>query len=345
MAHRQLAEDYKLKLKDANDRIFELESAMADQAYELEQLKKTPGAHSSAEQLETAHARITELEQMVKVQEDRLKRASEAKGGLVESDLQQELEAVLSRNQELEQQLSERDDDEAVCMDVDAVAAAADGASDTELSALREQVEVLTTHAASLEAQLTESKTAMAAMDAGPLVASLRSQVLGLTNQLETYKTAESALRDQLAKTGGKDAADAVYNDALKSQIRDHTATQFALQITANNVRERADKAVKKFEKSESRLEDRDRYLEKLKAQLAREKEARIAAESKKSACSSKVCQFCKTCNPIRIDLCRDEDDEEDFKKLNTKAAPLPNVPGFPGMLSAFASRPSPGSF
>ena len=37
MAHRQLAEDYKVKLKQANDRIFELESVVADLQSHIEQ--------------------------------------------------------------------------------------------------------------------------------------------------------------------------------------------------------------------------------------------------------------------------------------------------------------------
>lgn len=106
-------------------------------------------------------------------------------------------------------------------------------------------------------------------------MATLRAQMQDLAAQLEIYKTAEHALRSQLVHSGGKDAADAVYIDALKSQIRDHTATQSALQITAKNFKDKAEKATKKLTRAEEKLDARDRFVERLKGLLEREKNAR----------------------------------------------------------------------
>lgn len=230
MAHRQLAEDYRLKLKHANDRVFELESAIADQSYALEQLKSAEAPSAFTEQLESAHARIVELEETVTDLERRLKEALQEQTSSTallqgcEADpmrgtdlVEQDFEAENKRSEELEEQLPDRDD-EALCMDVDTATGAVRDAG-PEISALREQVEMLKNHAAALEARLEEQNTTVTATtDAGQVVGSLRTQTLDLKNQLETYKTAETALRDQLARIGGKDAADAVYIDALKSR-------------------------------------------------------------------------------------------------------------------------------
>lgn len=66
----------------------------------------------------------------------------------------------------------------------------------------------------------------------------------------------------------------------------------------------------------------------------------RAASEAKaKGVCSSKVRKTCKYCNPIMVDLCGgDVDDEEEFKKVDTKPAPL--FPTMNGLQMYMPSQP-----
>lgn len=107
MDHGQLAEDYRLKLKTANDRVFELEGTIADLAYQLDQLTAAP--HDATKKLEAANARITELEEAVMEAEARREDAMLNVDEEGDSVLQRELDGMRDHVQELKEQLAHRE--------------------------------------------------------------------------------------------------------------------------------------------------------------------------------------------------------------------------------------------
>jgi len=102
MAPGQLAEDYRLKLTTANNRTFELEGALADQAHELEHLRVGTAGQGSGDRLEAANARVAALEETIADQAARLEATKSSLIDINKSTLHWELESLRKRNQELE---------------------------------------------------------------------------------------------------------------------------------------------------------------------------------------------------------------------------------------------------
>lgn len=247
--------------------------------------KYLKGKHSdddTEEQLESAVLRISELEHELEDSENHLRDAL----GPIED------EAI---------DINAEDFDPAM-LDRSRAAKAAQ-----EITLLRQQNEALRTHVDDLENQVRKLNSAISAEDAcleiaslrGELedakdrlasyketdkdgtndasgVSALRTQLEDTKAQLETHKTAEAALRQQLGKTGAKDMADGVYIDALKSQIKDLTAAQSHMQITANHLKKGMEKAKQKQDRTGFKLRARDAYVLQLTSRSEREKEARF---------------------------------------------------------------------
>lgn len=169
-------------------------------------------------------------------------------------------------------------------------------------SAIRErdellgQTKVMMSHGANLESKIANRKDVEAGLrqqlDAATRKASLmtctnielRNQVTAETAQLEdfqaqdaTLRTAEAALRTQLGRQAGKDAVDIYYVDALKSQVKDMTSTQSSLQVQANTWKGRAEKADRRVERMESKLDVKDAAIARLQNRLEKAQSIRSA--------------------------------------------------------------------
>ena len=92
MAHRQLAEDYKAKLKQCNDRIFELEGKIADLQADLDQSKALSTTQPTNGQLTEANGHIVQLEDALAEYEKRFEQV------LLNSSTNEELEHNLSKS-------------------------------------------------------------------------------------------------------------------------------------------------------------------------------------------------------------------------------------------------------
>ena len=79
MAPNALAEDYRVKWKNANDRIFDLETVVAELHAELQQVRQAAAGQASVatttEQLTLANVHITDLENTVNERENTLQQA------------------------------------------------------------------------------------------------------------------------------------------------------------------------------------------------------------------------------------------------------------------------------
>ena len=328
MSYRELVDGYKAKLKTANERIFELEGIVAEKVFELEKLQAQCESQVDAQCLARAQARMAELEKAIVDHDTCFQETLACISGSGTGSYYDEVEKLRQSNGELMAKLGGQETDnadETLCLDTEHGQPGGDstatlGDETAVASTLRDQVDMLQGHVASLEEQLENvrsgdpdsatsqsptvltkqvedlqrqleiSKAASTSIekqlqsanasnnrDAAPLL----KQIQDLTNQLETYKTSEASLRAQLAQSGGKDAADAVYIEALKSQIQNHTAAQSSLQITANNYKVAAEKAQMKQQRAVNKLEDKEKVVQRLKGWLEREKEARYISSVK----------------------------------------------------------------
>lgn len=108
MAHRQLAEDYKAKLKQAHNRIFELEGTIADLQADLDQSKAPSTTQPTDGQLTEARDRIIQLENALAEYKKRFEQVL-LNTSTNEATSRQELVVAQRRIKELEHSLSKSD--------------------------------------------------------------------------------------------------------------------------------------------------------------------------------------------------------------------------------------------
>ena len=217
MAHRQLAEDFKLKLKEANDRIFELESTVADLKADLENGKEHAPRQTSTEEFSAARCRIADLEDTLAKSQSHYERiilsANES-----HATTGQELTTAQRRIHELRHALTKHDD---WTTQLERISREPASEAAVELMNLRRQLE------------------------------SARSDEYALREEVDTLKAAEVGLREQLAANGANVISSDVYRERL-----DHAASiESALRTQAKNWENRTKKLEGKIEKVKSDIE------------------------------------------------------------------------------------------
>ena len=235
MAYRQLAEDYKTKLQDANNRILELEGAVADLQANMEQSKQIASTPPNTDELTEARLRIADLENSLIDYKTRLEQVLLSTN---DSTTRQELATANRRIQQLEHSLAKQDDWTA---QLDRISKENTGGAAVELMNLRRQLE------------------------------SARSDEYALREEVEKLKATEAALREQLAGNG----ADVISSEVYRGRLDNAAALESALRTQAKNWERKTGKAEGKIEKAKAEGVKIEAHVKLLKASLQKEKDAR----------------------------------------------------------------------